>query len=882
MPKMPGADRLGYVRPEYNTRVASGDMTAVARGAQQLGAGIANLSGDLNAVANERRQQQGTTEISGANAAYAEDILTADREITSSPDYSTYGKAFEERGAKALQRGASLISDPKYREKWLADKKVDLVNRQQSVLGEAEVKQKEAFRVNLGTAIEKDQNIFTDPATPEPEKQAALARIRDSIGAAETTGLLDPVKAKQWRDTYEAGSILKEAELRVLNDPEFRQSVLSGEGAAGASVVDRIIGVESGGNPTAKNPKSSATGAGQFISSTWVNMIKQYRPDLMEGRTADEVLALRNDPALSREMTQNYANENAQFLKNQGIQATDGNVYLAHFLGPRGAAQLLKANPSAPVETVVGEGVVNANPFLRGKSAADVAAWAAKKMGSSNPLREGIYKDLSPEQRQALYERAGNEQKAYETSLSAQRKAENGAAYDMYRLRLETGDTSLTRQSILNDATIDNGQKASLINSYNEKMKEGIAIAEAMPLFAQGQLGSAVNPYDEKGRKLVDSMYDAISKALPEDRLQMASEDLVRQTGVVPKRVFNSIRAGVESTNRADVASSLDMASRIYSVDPSAIGRMAGGDALQKQVDTFRTFVDDYGFTAEQAAQRVMDAKDPAKIREREAILKTKTVSDAIKGIDAADVGSVFKSGWFSPDVGGALTEEMQRIGVNPQSEAAIVGDFKRYVEDAVIETGGDVEAAKKVAGERFKRVYGASNFNPSGRDIVMRYPVEKAYPAAPDGTHDYVSEQAIEALKGEGVSASKVYLMPLPDGGTEKDILSGAPARYQVFYEDESGMMQQFNVPFFADVSAAQKTFEEKRQKIRDESERRMLEGLNGTDTQGIEQGAADRAMQNTVGPDWMKARAAETAIEQQRMMQGEQPEEPVLGGGW
>jgi len=293
MPKMPGAEQLGYVRPRINTTVASADMSAIGRGAQQLGQGIANLSDDLFAVQKEKRQQQGTTEISGANASYAENVLAADREINNSPDYSTYGKTFDERASKTLAQSAALISDPKYREKWLADKKVDLANRRQAILGDADVKQKEAFRVNLGSAIEKDQNVFTDPATPEAEKNAALGRIRDSIGAAEKTGLLDPVKAKQWRDTYENGSILKEAELRVLNDPEFRQEVLRGDGPS--NVVDRIVGVESGGRADAKNPNSSATGAGQFISSTWLNTVKEHRPDLMEGRTTAEVLALRND-----------------------------------------------------------------------------------------------------------------------------------------------------------------------------------------------------------------------------------------------------------------------------------------------------------------------------------------------------------------------------------------------------------------------------------------------------------------------------------------------------------------------------------------------------------------------------------------------------------
>ena len=66
-----------------------------------------------------------------------------------------------------------------------------------------------------------------------------------------------------------------------------------------SKLVDRIIRVESGGNSSAKNPLSSATGLGQFISSTWLRMMRTYRPDLARSLSAAEQLALRFDPTLS-------------------------------------------------------------------------------------------------------------------------------------------------------------------------------------------------------------------------------------------------------------------------------------------------------------------------------------------------------------------------------------------------------------------------------------------------------------------------------------------------------------------------------------------------------------------------------------------------------
>lgn len=151
------------------------------------------------------------------------------------------------------------------------------------------------------------------------------------------------------------------------------------------ALVDQIIGVESGGNATAKNPNSSATGAGQFISATWLDMIGRHRPDLVQGKSPEEILALRNDPVLSRQMTEAYAAENGAKLSQAGLPVTPGTQYLAHFAGPQGAVSVLSADPNAPVASILGRGAVNANPFLQGMTAGQLQAWADRKMGGTKP-----------------------------------------------------------------------------------------------------------------------------------------------------------------------------------------------------------------------------------------------------------------------------------------------------------------------------------------------------------------------------------------------------------------------------------------------------------------------------------------------------------------
>jgi hypothetical protein len=150
------------------------------------------------------------------------------------------------------------------------------------------------------------------------------------------------------------------------------------------ALEDKFASVESGGNVYAKNPRSSAYGPHQFIASTWLAMLRKHRPDLVQGRSVPEQLALRSNQAISSEMSRAYSAANADYLRAKGFEPNDENLYLAHFAGPKGAADLL-ANPNAPASSILSRDAIEANPFLKDWSAGDVAKWAGGKMNSSAP-----------------------------------------------------------------------------------------------------------------------------------------------------------------------------------------------------------------------------------------------------------------------------------------------------------------------------------------------------------------------------------------------------------------------------------------------------------------------------------------------------------------
>jgi transglycosylase-like protein with SLT domain len=135
--------------------------------------------------------------------------------------------------------------------------------------------------------------------------------------------------------------------------------------------------VESGLNPQAGAPTSSARGLFQFVEQTWLGTIKQAGPALGYGRYADaitrtasghyqvsdpamrsEILKLRNDPAANAIMAGAFTKANAAILTNKlGRAPSEGELYMAHFLGAGGAARLIghaASNPNASAADLFG------------------------------------------------------------------------------------------------------------------------------------------------------------------------------------------------------------------------------------------------------------------------------------------------------------------------------------------------------------------------------------------------------------------------------------------------------------------------------------------------------------------------------------------------
>jgi hypothetical protein len=132
---------------------------------------------------------------------------------------------------------------------------------------------------------------------------------------------------------------------------------------------------ESGMNPQAGSPTSSARGLYQFIDQTWLATMKRAGPGLGYGKYADaivqnasghfdvpdagarrDIMALRYDPAANAAMAGALTRDNAAALAGGlGRKASNGELYIAHVLGSAGAVKLTSlavTNPNTPADAV--------------------------------------------------------------------------------------------------------------------------------------------------------------------------------------------------------------------------------------------------------------------------------------------------------------------------------------------------------------------------------------------------------------------------------------------------------------------------------------------------------------------------------------------------
>jgi len=269
-----------------------------------------------------------------------------------------------------------------------------------------------AASIRAGTVADRDMlgayrqlhNPYGAYETATPDERAAMNVVERDVETKETS----PFHPDD--DPEHEGRLDAIAKSLGMEPPPLRTSTpvqtptvpdrTSSEAPRRAASYDEAVHRAEG---TGKNPDSSANGHFQFINSTWL----EYAPRVTDtkGMSKGQILALRQDRKIAERAERLFRADNARYLMERGVDDSPGNLSLAHFLGKRDAARVLRASPDTPIAQVVDADSIAANkPVFNGRkskirTAGDMVAWAHRRIGAtvdSAPARPDAVPEFDP------------------------------------------------------------------------------------------------------------------------------------------------------------------------------------------------------------------------------------------------------------------------------------------------------------------------------------------------------------------------------------------------------------------------------------------------------------------------------------------------------
>lgn len=632
--------------------------------------------------------------------------------------------------------------------------------------------------------------------------------ISDTLNKAQTEVANDPTSTDKWRQRIietvdatdlpdiEKENIKRQANISLLKaeyNTGIRDAQINAQstpGGVAGSFVNKIIGAESGGNTNAKNPNSSAEGLGQFIDSTWVQMMRKYHPEI--GGSNDDLIAMKRDPVLGREMTQRYAEENQAKLQAAGIVPTEGGLYLMHFLGP-GATKVLSADPSTPVNQVVSSSAIAANGavFKNIQTVGDLIAWSDKKMGSAPGATAAVtsimtnprYEDIPYEDKILIQNDALQQAKASMLAQQQAAKAQQEAQFNTLLNGLNDG--------VVGAAAIDAARQAGWLTDYDQINKAQDVYKqrnETVNLAGQGYakmgMGGIFDPTDDKDKKMLNAMVGADGlKALGTgDGAYFTNQVLpiVTKAQDIPTDVMGTLTGMARSNNQSQALFALDALAQLRETSPKAFDARTDSK-LASDVDFYNARKDLY--PADQLMQLINPNVSQAE-RQVQASLREEAKQLLMNKTDKIPDGRT-----MALEVAG----DLGTLSAKPGAINVLEAEFSTLFTDAYARYG-TVEGATKAATEQLKRTWAPTSV---GNGVLMKFPPEKVGYQPIMGTFDWINDE-IRKETGQKNNRFELY----SDSQTEAEFNawkgnpSAPPASYRLITFDDNGVPREARLP--------------------------------------------------------------------------------------
>lgn len=360
-----------------------------------------------------------------------------------------------------------------------------------------------------GEVLSMRRNLLANDSTRAGTESTRAATARANAGEARTQFDFEDRVARQRAERSAASNILAAQGGATLNNHDF--DGVNGGGAF-QNYLNNTIKSESGGNPNAKNPNSTATGLAQFTEGTWAEMMRNH-PEL--GLTADG----RTDPDQSIRALEQFTRNNMASLERAGVPVTEGTLYAAHFLGAGGANRVFGQSgiDSDLIKNHVDPASYNANKnVLEGMTVGEFKQWASRKGGGGNaPTQASVQRELA---NSGLF--SASEILAQTQGIADANKATDDTVVG------ETHD-SIVLGALQNNTTTDAAIQDGLANTTELPASERLKIAQEIQATGTTDAGQSIlspnggplQPEVEASVALANAAVDTANSSTPQGQL---------------------------------------------------------------------------------------------------------------------------------------------------------------------------------------------------------------------------------------------------------------------------------------------------------------------------------------------------------------------------
>jgi len=382
---------------------------------------------------------------------------------------------------------------------------------------------------------------------------------------------------------------------------------------------------------------------------------------------------------------------------------------------------------------------------------------------------------LPPNQQLQLAGQAEREMAQQDAARAAEQRAYAARFQDQLLLDVNDGKAGEVEvRQAFSQNLISGEQAVSMIKTANNLQEERVTAAQTAERVQNGGWFDPLNKDDTRGINALSNQYR--KSGVPEAVAQKFDQDLYGATGIMTEAAQRGLRGMIFGGNPQSLVAGLQAAvgymniARARNRTEPFLG-VEGGSKISEAASWFRHQTEDLGRSPQDAANSWAETQSPE--FQRSASNNRVLVEQFQKDIRENDP---------TPDILKAVAPRsflQSSAQLSPTQQGEMVGTFNE-LRTQHFQKYFNADAANAYALDQMKNLYGEVNGE------VMKWPINKTYPSMPDGSYQYIWDQAKKTVKDfTGRDVEEVHFLPIVEGQdtTAANYKEGKAAPYQLMY---------------------------------------------------------------------------------------------------